>query len=186
MEAEFKNCQNCRKDFTIEPEDFNFYKKMKVPPPTWCPECRMIRRISCVNGWSLFLRNCDKCGKRTMSMYPPEKKITIYCQPCWWGDSWDGSEFAMDYNPARPFGEQVKELSEKTPYAALETDYLTLKNCDYSNAIGYSKNCYLVSWADYCESVYFSSILNGAKDTADSLRVFYNSDLCYESIGIDN
>jgi len=181
---ETKNCQNCKKDFTIEPEDFNFYEKIKVPPPTWCPECRMVRRLSCSNPWSLFWRNCDKCGKRTLSMYTTSQKITVYCQPCWWGDSWDGTEYAMDYNPSRPFLAQVKELSEKTPYPTLETEYLTLKNCEYSNAIAWSKNCMLATWADYCENVYGSSILNGAKDTADSLRIF-EAELCYESIGID-
>jgi len=45
MKSETKNCQNCKKDFTIEPEDFNFYEKIKVPPPTFCPECRLQRRI---------------------------------------------------------------------------------------------------------------------------------------------
>ncbi len=45
MKSETKTCQNCKKDFIIEPEDFNFYEKIKVPPPTWCPECRMVRRM---------------------------------------------------------------------------------------------------------------------------------------------
>ena len=30
--------QNCKKEFTIEPEDFNFYEKIKVPAPTFCPK----------------------------------------------------------------------------------------------------------------------------------------------------
>lgn len=184
MEAETRNCQNCKKDFVIETEDFNFYEKIKVPAPTWCPECRMIRRISSVNGWSLFWRNCDKCGKRTMSMYSPEQKITVYCQPCWWGDSWDGTEYAMEYEPSRPFLAQVQELSEKTPYTALETEYLTLKNCDYSNAIAYSKDCYQVSWADYCDNVFYSSLLNNLKSSLDCLRGFY-SELCYECVGVN-
>ncbi|KKQ23775.1 MAG: hypothetical protein A3G45_02270 [Candidatus Staskawiczbacteria bacterium RIFCSPLOWO2_12_FULL_37_15] len=41
-EAEIKNCQNCKKDFTIEPDDFAFYEKIKVPPPVNCPRCRFI------------------------------------------------------------------------------------------------------------------------------------------------
>ena len=183
MEYEFKNvvCQNCKGKFTIEPEDFNYYEKINVPPPTWCPTCRLIRRIACTNSWSLFYRNCDKCDKRTLSMYPPSQKITVFCQPCWWGDSWDGTEYAMDYDPNKPFLAQWKELSEKTPYTALETGYLTLKNCEYCNSIGYSKNCMLAIWADYCENVYFSSIMNEGKDIADSLLIF-SSELCYESI----
>ena len=185
MEAEVKSCQSCKKDFIIKPEDFSFYEKMKVPPPNWCPECRMIRRMVCGNGWSLFWGTCDKCEKRTLSMYPPSQKIITYCQPCWWSDDWDGTEYAMDYDPSRPFLAQVKELADKTPYSILESTYLTLKNCDYSNSIAYSKNCTLVIWADYCENVFNSSILNGIKDTADSLRIFYGTELCYECIGID-
>src|SRR3989344_82791 len=185
MQSETQSCQNCKKDFTIEPEDFQFYEKMKVPPPTWCSECRMIRRFSCVNCWYLFWRNCDKCGKRTLSMYSPEQKITVYCQPCWWGDSWDGTEYAADYDPSRPFLGQLKELSEKTPYSALETNYLTLKNCDFSNALAECKNCTLAIWADYCENIFNSSIINHVKDVADSLRIFYSTELCYESIGIN-
>ncbi len=185
MESEIKSCQNCKKDFNIDSEDFNYYEKIKVPSPTWCPECRTIRRMSCHNPWFLFWRNCDKCGERTLSMYSPAQKITVYCQLCWWEDSWDGTEYAMDYDPNRPFLAQVKELSEKTPYTSLETLYTSLKNCDYSNSIAYSKNCTLVIWADYCENVFHSSILNGVKDVADSLRVFYGSELCYEDVGID-
>ena len=187
MEYKSQNvvCQNCKGSFTIEPEDFNFYEKIKVPPPSWCPECRMISRHSCVNGWSLFFRNCDKCGKRTLSMYLPSAKITVYCQPCWWSDSWDGTEYAMEYDSSRPFLAQLRELTEKTPYTVLETEYLTLKNCDYSNALSHCKNCMLASWLDYCENIYFSSLLNEVKDVADSLRIFYGTELCYESIGVD-
>ena len=28
MKQQIKNCQNCKKDFTIESEDFKFYEKM--------------------------------------------------------------------------------------------------------------------------------------------------------------
>ena len=182
MEEQTKNCQNCKQDFTIKPEDFDFYEKMKVPPPTWCPECRLIRRWSSVNTWSLFWRNCDKCGERILSMYPASKKLTVYCGPCWWSDSWDGSEYAMEYDPSLPFLEQLRELSEKTPYLNLENTFSTLKNCEYSNAIAYSKNCYLVTWADFCENVYYSTVLNGLKWSSDCIRGF-ESELCYGSIG---
>ena len=182
MQSETRQCQNCKKSFTIEVEDFNFYEKIKVPAPTWCPECRAIRRISCGNAWYLFYRKCEKCDKRTLSMYHPDQKIRVYCQACWWKDDWDGGEFAMEYDPQRSFFEQLKELSEKTPYSILESTYLTLKNCEYSNSIAYSKNCTLVVWADFCENVCHSAILNGLKFSSDCIRGF-SSELCYESIG---
>ncbi|MEK7092449.1 MAG: hypothetical protein AAB907_02395, partial [Patescibacteria group bacterium] len=101
---------------------------------------------------------------------------------CWWKDDWDGTEYGMDYNSSRPFLEQLKELSAKTPYAALETLYTSLKNSDYSNGLSWCKNCYQIFWADYCENVYYSSILSGLKWSADCVRGF-NSELCYESVG---
>jgi hypothetical protein len=116
-------------------------------------------------------------------MYSPENPATVYCEPCWWADDWDGTEYGMDYDPSRPFLTQWRELQLKTPNMSRDVAYLTLKNCDYSNAMGYSKNCYLTFWADYCEEVYYSSLLNELKDSSDCLRM-YRSELCYESVGL--
>jgi hypothetical protein len=80
--------------------------------------------------------------------------------------------------------EQLKELSEKTPHVAVSAEYSTNKNSEYSNNIAWSKDCYLVIWADYCENVYFSSILFKLKYSADCLLA-RESELCYESIGIN-
>ena len=182
MEAETKVCQNCKKDFTIEPEDFKFYEKIKVPAPSWCPQCRMERRMSFVTTWSIYWRNCDKCGNKTISMYPPEQKVIAYCSPCFWADDWDGTEYAMEYDANRPFLGQVQELLEKVPLAALDVNYTTLKNSDYSNGLAWGKNCYLTFWADYCEDVYYSSLLKNLKHSADCIRG-YDSELCYESMG---
>ncbi|HEY4513647.1 MAG TPA: hypothetical protein VJH06_04020 [Candidatus Paceibacterota bacterium] len=181
---ETRTCQNCRKSFTIETEDFNYYEKIKVPPPSWCPECRMIRRLSFINLWSLYWRNCDKCGERTMSIYSPNDQIKVFCNKCWWADDWDGTEYGMEYDPSRPFLEQVKELGLKTPHAALETLYTSLKNSDYSNALAWCKDCYQIFWADYCEGVFFSSFLNNLKFSMDCIRG-WTSELCYESIGFE-
>jgi len=183
VNSETKACQNCKSDFNIEPEDFNYYEKIDVPPPTWCPECRLIRRWAHYNVWSLYWRNCDKCAKKTLSIHDPARQMTVYCQTCWWADDWDGTEYAQDYDSTQPFLAQVKELMEKTPYAALESQYLTIKNSEYSNALAWSKDSYLIFWADNCEFVYYSSILNGLKYSSDCLRV-NDSELCYESLGV--
>src|SRR3989344_554759 len=66
MNSEIKQCQNCKKSFTIEPEDFAFYEKMKVPAPTWCPECRLQRRLSFLN--FIYLYNGSvRCVKEISS-----------------------------------------------------------------------------------------------------------------------
>ena len=58
---EVRVCQNCHQDFTIEEDDFSFYEKIKVPPPTFCPHCRLVRRLIWRNERSLYKRTCDMC-----------------------------------------------------------------------------------------------------------------------------
>jgi hypothetical protein len=94
---ETKNCQNCKNDFTIEPDDFVFYDKIKVPPPTFCPECRMIRRFNFRNERFLFRRPDAKTGLEIFSTFPPESKVAVYENSFWFGDSWDPFEFGFDY-----------------------------------------------------------------------------------------
>ncbi|MEA2006665.1 MAG: hypothetical protein U9O20_00690 [Patescibacteria group bacterium] len=36
-EAKNTNCHNCKSEFTIESEDFEFYKKINVPAQIFCP-----------------------------------------------------------------------------------------------------------------------------------------------------
>jgi hypothetical protein len=183
MKFETKICQNCKKDFIIEPDDFSFYEKIKVPAPTWCPECRMIRRMSFQNTWNISWINCEKCGERVISRHLSGlAKIKVYCQKCWWADDWDGTEHSMDYDSSRTFFSQINDLIEKTPHASTNTSFLSNKNCDYTNGIGWSKDCYLTFWADYCDNVYYSSMLNNLKHSSDCLRGYY-SELCYGSIG---
>lgn len=175
-------CQNCKKDFLVDADNIAFCEKINVPLPTWCPPCRMTRRLAFPNAWGVYFRDCDKCKNKTLTMYSPKNQMTVYCEPCWWADDWDGTEYGMNYDSKRPFLEQWRELQLKTPHASRDVAYLTLKNCDYSNAIAYSKNCYLTFWADYCEEVYYSSLLNELRDSADCFRM-YRSELCYESVG---
>jgi hypothetical protein len=115
-------------------------------------------------------------------MFPQENNTTVYCPKCWWADDWDGTEYAMDYDDSKPFLEQVKELIDKTPYVSVNNMYSSLKNCDYVNSTGWSKDCYLTFWADYCENVYYSTLINNLKHSLDSIRSF-DSELCYESVG---
>ncbi|RJQ29316.1 hypothetical protein C4571_01660, partial [Candidatus Parcubacteria bacterium] len=78
MNSEAKTCQNCKNQFTIEAEDFGFYKRIGVPPPTWCPECRIVRRMFFRNERSLYRRKCDLCEKGILSMYPEGALFPVY------------------------------------------------------------------------------------------------------------
>ena len=141
MNQETKNCKNCQKDFTIETEDFNFYEKIKVTPPTWCPECRQLRRYAWRNERILYRRNCDLCGKSTVTIYSQNKPYKVYCNECWWGDDWDFTSYGRDFDFSRPFFEQFAELQHKVPRMALLNKRSV--NSEYTNHSGDNKNVFL-------------------------------------------
>src|SRR3989344_5361870 len=73
MQPETKTCQNCKQNFQIEPEDFLFYEKMKVPPPTWCPECRLKRRMVWRNERNLYRVKDAVSGQEVFSGIPQQE-----------------------------------------------------------------------------------------------------------------
>ena len=169
-QSETKNCQNCKVDFTIEPDDFLFYEKIKVPPPTFCPECRMIRRMMWRNCRSLFKRECGNCGKSLISMYSPEKTKIIYCLDCWNNDNRDPFKDGFDYDFSKNFFIQLKELREKSPVLfAHHTG--TLVRSDFTNYSADNKDCYLSYSVINCENVLYSEVVDGCNNTQDCYAV---------------
>lgn len=151
MTSETRNCQNCKNHFIIEPEDFQFYEKVKVPAPTFCPKCRLQRRLAFFNIWHLYKRKCDLCKEEKISIYPPGAPYVVYCPQCWWGDGWDPFSYGRDYDFSRPFFDQLKELWHTVPLPGLSIDLDTARVAPYNNHAGHLKNCYLVFFADFCE-----------------------------------
>ncbi|MBI5733195.1 hypothetical protein HY967_04600, partial [Candidatus Jorgensenbacteria bacterium] len=181
MSLETRVCQNCKQNFVIEPEDFLFYEKMQVPPPTFCPTCRFQRRTMFRNERVLYKRACDLCGKDTIAVFAPDNKRTVFCSSCWWSDKWDPLSYGVAYDDSRSFFEQLDDLAKRVPYPSLIIDQPTLVNSDYVNHAGHLKNCYLVFDTDYAENVLYATIANGTKDSMD-LKLVDESELCYWDI----
>src|ERR1041384_7244722 len=114
-ESQVKTCQNCKTDFTIEPEDFDFYKKMAVPPPTWCPACRFHRRASFRNERKIFKEVSPLSGRNFISLYPPEAGYVVYPDDEWRSDAWDPKSYGRDIDFSRPFLDQIRELEHVVP-----------------------------------------------------------------------
>lgn len=180
MDSEISICQNCKNDFIIEPDDFSFYKKIKVPPPTFCPECRLQRRLVWMKGVELFKRKCDLCREIKLSMYHPDAPYVVFCDRCWWSDKWDARDFALEYNSERNFLEQWNELLHKTPILGLSIDKVSSDLSPYTNHVGNSKNSYLVYYSDYAEDSAFAYQLTHAKNVYNSSSVM-ECDTVYDS-----
>lgn len=180
MNSETKTCQNCRHSFVIEPEDFDFYKKAKVPPPTFCPDCRLQRRMTWRNERSLYKDQCDFCGNAIVSMYSPDKPFTVYCKECWFSDKWDPMNFGVEYDWGKPFFVQYRNLMERVPRMGLFWQRTNI-NVDYANFIVDSKNIYLTYSAVNSENIYYSRSIDKSKDCFDCLNS--NSvEMCYENV----
>jgi len=187
MEYKTENrvCQNCKKDFIIEPDDFSFYEKMKVPPPTFCPECRLIRRFARRNEKALYHRVCEKCGEKIISVFEEESGVHVYCSKCWASDSLDSMLHGVDFDSSLIFLKQLDGLFHKVPIMNLFTLYTTMVNSDYTNMVSWLKNCYMVTYSDYGENLIYGSFVNHSRDSVDNL-MGKEIELCYETINCSN
>ena len=183
MESQSKVCQNCKNNFTIEPDDFSFYEKMKVPPPTFCPECRRQRRLSWYNLINLFHRNCDLCGEKFISMYPKEAPYVVYCPKCWWSDKWDFRDFGMDYDFSKPFFVQFNELMHKSPMLGLSINSTTTPSSPYNNHAQDLKDCYLTFDTGFNQECAYGVLLTRNRESFDSSMVM-DCDTVYDCMNL--
>ncbi|MBP6884466.1 MAG: hypothetical protein KBC17_01415 [Candidatus Pacebacteria bacterium] len=177
---ETRNCLNCKSNFNIEAEDFDFYEKIKVTPPTWCVDCRQQRRYAWRNERTLYRRNCDLCGKSTVTIYSPNKQYKVYCPPCWWGDGWDSSDYGRDFDFSRPFFEQFSELQHDVPRIALLTKN-SVKS-EYTHHSQDNKNAYLSFSCFGGENIFYSCFIMRSRDCVDCSYIYDAGERLWEAI----
>jgi len=164
-----QTCQNCNQNFTIEPSDFAFYEKMKVPPPTFCPDCRLVRRLVCRNMRSLYKRECGICHKSLISIYEDTGHL-VFCLNCYNSDNWNQYMYAKSINWSHNFLLQFYELLKNQP-KVYQTSIGTIINSDYGNAIANSKNSYLCFSSIDNEDVMYSENIDRCRNTLDCFCV---------------
>ena len=177
-ESENRICQNCKKDFVIESEDFNFYQKIKVPPPTFCPLCRAQRRMAWRNESNLFKRKSDFSGKEIFSAFSPESKVKVYEKDVWLSDMWEPMDYGINYDFSKSFFEQFNKLLQIVPLKNLNV--IQGVNSDYCNNATNPRNSYLVFNTKDAEGCMYSNGSTSLKDCIDTSNCA-KSEGCYES-----
>jgi len=86
----------CTKAYKITQTEFNFYKKISIPIPRLCYNCRYCERIAKRNPIKLWKRECQ-CNGSTSS-----NKIYKNTRTHKHGDSACSNEFETSYSPDRP------------------------------------------------------------------------------------
>jgi len=162
-----KTCQSCKEKFGIDQDDLRFYEKMKVPPPSWCPDCRLIRRMSYRNERTLYKSKCQAKGhgEEMISTFSPDKPDKVYCHKAWWGDGWDPMDSGKDYDFSKNFFEQMRDLWKSTPDIGLFN--INPVNSNYCSITENNKNCYLLVGADHNENSLYSSFIFNSKECVD-------------------
>jgi len=186
MQNETRQCKKCQQEFIIETDDFSFYKKMNVPAPMICPDCRFKQLALWRNEMSLYSgRKCEMCEKNILSMYNPKSLYNTVCYKCYMSDSWDAKDFAQDYQTDKPFFEQLNDLFHKVPK---NTTFLSTGdgpniNSEYANMSGGLKNCYLIFNCGSTENASYSRGVRFSKDFSDCY-FGENIERCYECINV--
>ncbi len=184
MKTENRNCQNCTQPFTIEPDDFAFYEKLKVPAPTWCPQCRFARRALFRNERKLFKIENGRTGEPLIALWPSDQGLTIYDDHDWWNfDLWNPLAYGQEFDEHRPFLSQLFEVFKNVPKMARND--VNMVNSGYSaNAVDL-KNCYLMFNSNHTEDSAYGNGVDYCRSCFDNSHV-QKSERCYESFWLTN
>jgi len=175
-------CQNCKKDFTIEPDDFAFYEKIKVPAPTFCPECRYVRRLLDRNEYNFYKRKCDATGESIISIYRPDAPFPVYKQDYWKSDAFDASIYGRDFDFGKTFFEQYEELRRAVPHLALVNS--SSLNSEYTNQSNGNKDCYMLVTSDKSEKCMYGSWNQSKCFFCSDCYMIEQCEFCYESMNL--
>ena len=107
LKSEISHTQfsNCTTAFKIIPQELAFYRKMNLPLPRLCPNCRHYERLKQRNPLKLWRRKCmctgracvnslylntvehfhkDKpCPQEFETTYAPDRPEIVYCEECY-------------------------------------------------------------------------------------------------------
>ena len=183
IESQNKICKNCEAKFEITSDDFSFYKKLGVPPPTWCPHCRFIRKLTFTNERCLYRRECANCKKSIISIYHPDTQCPVWCIKCHLSDAWEAGDYAREYDFSRTFFEQFRDLKYKIPHRALDQNERNGEGCEYANFCYSSKNIYLsFNVTGNSENIKYSKcFLRQNKNCVDCL-IIHKNEKVYEVV----
>ncbi|MCK9186692.1 hypothetical protein M0P48_04625, partial [Candidatus Gracilibacteria bacterium] len=76
-------CGKCNKNYKIMKYELDFYRKMNLPVPKRCSNCRYFARLSLRPQRKLFDRNCSNCAEKMRSVYSKDSPEIVYCEKCY-------------------------------------------------------------------------------------------------------
>ena len=182
-----KICRICEQTYYVDTTDLEFYSKVSpsfankrfiIPPPTLCPDCRVVLKLAYTNDLYLFHRVDSWSGKQIISTYTPDTPFPVISRDTWEGDSWDPMQFGSEIDPKADFFLQWLKLRNLVPRPSREV--IGCENCEYSIKTYFSKNCYMTVGFN-AEDCIYGLYTRDAKCSMDYYFLI-NSNECYELI----
>lgn len=174
------NCQSCKQNFELTHGDQRLLEMLQVPAPTFCPPCRLQRRMVWCNERALYKRKCQLCNQDKILMFPEQSPYTVYCKECWFSDGWDAMQFGRDYDFSKPFFTQWQELLAAVPRMGKIQQGMSVGS-EYTNRADDQRNSYLIFMSTGSEYCRYGDWNMFSKECVDCYNVF-KCERCYECI----
>ncbi len=85
--------EQCAGVFKIIPQELQLYRRMNLPLPRLCPNCRHYQRLAKQNPLTLWRRTCsckqghqhgeNPCTNSFETTFAPDRKEIVYCEACY-------------------------------------------------------------------------------------------------------
>lgn len=167
----------------VSHEESTFFLHQNIPEPTFCPDCRLQRRLAFRNERALYRRTCDLCHREMISMYAPNRSFNVYCPECFYSDRWDPLSYGRAYDFDRTFFDQWISLQRAIPHLSLLQEKTV--NSPWINYELDAKNCYLNFGGQLNEDSAYNQYLLKSADCFDNYWVMRGT-FCYESVMCEN
>jgi hypothetical protein len=76
-------CTTCGKNYQIQKQELKIHKRINIPLPSECFDCRHVKRMELRNPRKLWERPCDKCKKKIQTSFDPKRPEKVYCEKCY-------------------------------------------------------------------------------------------------------
>lgn len=183
-----QTCSSCQTAFEISDDDLALLaklsptlggKKLDLPPPKDCPNCRQQRRMSFRNERTLYRRKCDVTGKDIVSIFSPDSPYKVCDKDHWYSDKFDPLSYGREYDFDRPFFDQFKDLELEIPLPSLRVE--RSENCDFNNDMRDCKNCYLCSRTHESQDLLYTYRGNKSSNSVDCTQIT-KSEIMHECV----
>ncbi len=76
-------CTSCTRNYRLALAELSFYRRMTIPVPEHCPECRHAARMKLLNPVLVWERCCANCASPIVSSYAPSRPERVFCEQCY-------------------------------------------------------------------------------------------------------